>query len=110
MTEKTILVFCAREQKATAHTLDIDGNGEIILTCTANVGTEEKSESCGRFIKLPKDTTSAELKTYIAAHQTANEGHITQESLDAKKAELMAGLDEINAGEPAAAQPVQPQE
>ena len=79
--EKKVVVFCANEQADTEHTLDMDGNGEVVLTC-----------ACGRFIKLPADTTPESFKAYIAAHKEANMGQISQESIDAKKAELLDSL------------------
>lgn len=79
--EKTITVFCANEQADTEHVLDVDGAGEIVLTC-----------ACGRFLKLPAGTDSAGLKAYIAAHKTANEGQVSAAALEAKKAELIAAL------------------
>lgn len=78
---KTVVVFCAREQKETAHVLDIDGNGEIVLTC-----------ECGSFIKLPRGTDAKGLKEYIASHKVSNEGQISQESIEADKKKL---LDEL---------------
>lgn len=77
-------MFCANEQAETNHTLDLDGAGEIVLTC----------DTCQRFIKLPADTDAAGLKDYIDAHKEANQGQISVESLDAKKAELLAGLQQ----------------
>lgn len=83
--EKKVAVFCASEQKETQHVLDIDGNGEILLTCSG----------CERFLKLPSSTTAESLKAFIESHKASNEGQITKASLDAKKEELMASLDEI---------------
>ena len=82
--EKKISIFCANEQVDTDHTLDIDGNGEVVLTC-----------GCGRFVKLPKETTVDSLKAYIEAHKAANMGQISQESIDAKKDELLAGFETV---------------
>lgn len=79
--DKKVVMFCANEQAETDHTLDIDGNGEIVLTC-----------GCGRFIKLPATTDAAGLKAYIDAHKTANEGQISVASMDAKKAALLDAL------------------
>ena len=82
--ETTVLMFNAELQKETEHTVDIDSNGEIILTCIET----------GRFVKLPKETDSEGLKAYIAAHKKANEGQVTQASIEARKAELLEGLKE----------------
>lgn len=89
---KTIKMFCANQQAETAHSLDVDGVGEIILTCTENVGTEKEPVECGRFVKLPKGTGPKELKAYIEAHASANEGQVSQAMIDAKKAELLDAL------------------
>lgn len=91
-TKKTILVFCANEQKETDHKIDIDGNGEVVLTCIANVGTEEEPIECGRFLKFPKGTNAATLKESLAKHKAGNEGQITVESQEAAKDELIKGL------------------
>lgn len=79
---KTILMFDASLQRDVPHTIDIDGNGEIVIT----------SVESGRFIKLPKETDAAGLRAYIETHKAANEGQVSQESLDAKKAELLDAL------------------
>lgn len=79
---KSVVVFCAKEQKETAHVLDIDGNGEIVLTC-----------ECGSFIKLPRGTDAEGLKAYVATHKAANEGQISVEALEAEKEKLFAGLE-----------------
>ncbi len=78
---KTILVFCAHEQKETEHTLDIDGAGEIVLTC-----------GCGRFLKFPKGTTAEDLKGLLEKHKASNAGQISVEAMEAQKAELLAEL------------------
>lgn len=79
---KKVVMFCAAEQTDTDHTLEIDGNGEIVLTC-----------DCGRFVKLPRDTTPDQLKAYIEAHKAANEGQISVASIEAKRAELLGAFD-----------------
>jgi len=80
--QKTILVFNASLQKETEHSIDIDGNGEIVLTCIEN----------GRFIKFPAGTTAEQLKELLAAHKESNHGQVTQEALDAQKEELISKL------------------
>lgn len=82
-TKKTILVFCANEQKETEHSIDIDGNGEIVLTCV----------ECGRFIKLPKGTDAAGIKEYIVKHKASNEGQVTLEAIEAHKAKILEDLN-----------------
>lgn len=91
MTEeiKTIKVFCAREQQETDHILDIDGNGEIILTCTSD---PDASGICGRFLKYPKETDIGTLKTHLENHKKANEGQVSLEESERHKKELIDGL------------------
>lgn len=79
--QKTVSMFCANEQAETEHTVEIDGNGEIVLTC-----------ECGRFIKLPEGTDAEGLKTFVQAHKEANEGQRSVESIEKAKEELLAGL------------------
>lgn len=84
MAEKqTVLVYNADLQRETGHTIDVDGNGEIVLTCLEN----------GRFIKFPAGTDVATLKTLVAQHKIENEGKITVAAIEAKKAEIAAGLN-----------------
>jgi hypothetical protein len=75
-------LFCANDQKETAHVLDVDGNGEVVLTCP-----------CGRFIKLPAGADAAGIRPYADAHRASNEGQITQEAIAKKKADLLASLN-----------------
>lgn len=89
---KTISVFCAAQQKETEHSFDIDANGELVLTCTLNIGTEEAPQACGRFIKYPKGTTADDLKSHLVAHKEANMGQVSAEALEAEK---QAILDEM---------------
>jgi hypothetical protein len=81
--DNSIVMFCANDQVETTQALTIDGNGEIVLTCP-----------CGRFTKLPAGTDAAGLAAYIAAHKEENDGQISVASLDAKKADLIAGLQQ----------------
>lgn len=78
---KTILAFCANEQSETEHGLDVDGAGEVVLTC-----------ACGRFLKYPKGTDAAALKDLLAAHKEANGGQISQASIDEAKEKLLNEL------------------
>lgn len=82
---KKVVMFDASLQKDCDHTIDIDGSGEIVLT----------SVESGRFVKLPADTDSASLAAFIESHKAANEGQLTVEALDAKKAELIEGLQQV---------------
>lgn len=82
--QKTIQMFCANDQVEMAHSLDIDGNGEIVLTC-----------SCGRFQKLPAGTDADGVRAFVEAHKAANEGQRSVESLEAEKAKLLEELTPI---------------
>ena len=75
-------MFCANEQKETEHVLDIDGNGEIVLTCS----------DCGRFVKLPKGTDAEGVKKFIESHKVANEGQLSVEAMEAEKERLLEAL------------------
>lgn len=90
--ETKIKVFCAGEQKETDYNLDIDGNGEIVLTCTSNVGTEEEPKVCGRFLKYPKGTDATKLKVLLEKHKEVNEGDVLAEDIEKQKAELLNGF------------------
>ena len=79
---KTILAFSAELQCETPHTLDIDTNGEIVLTCTET----------GRSLKYAPGTTPEKLKELLAAHKAANEGQITTAAIEAQKEELLSAL------------------
>ena len=82
MDNNKVTMFCANDQVETEHDLDVDGNGEVVLTCP-----------CGRFIKMPANTTPETLTVAIEKQKESNEGQITQESIEQKKQEL---LDAIN--------------
>lgn len=81
MANETVKLFCANDQAETDHALDIDGAGEIVLTC-----------ACGRFIKLPKGTDAAGIKAYATAHRASNEGQMSVEKIEADKAKLISDL------------------
>lgn len=89
---KTLKVFCAAQQAETDYVLDIDGNGEIVLTCSFAVGTEEAPQECGRTLKFPAGTDAARLKELLDAHKAANEGQVSAEAIEAKKKELLDAL------------------
>lgn len=89
---KTIKVFCADQQAETDHTIDINGSGEIILSCVANTGTEKEPVECGRSLKFPKGTDAKGLKKALATHKAHNEGQISVASIEAEKAKLIAEL------------------
>lgn len=75
-------MFSAELQRDSEHTLEIDSNGEIVLTCTET----------GRFIKFPGTSTVESMKAQMEAHRVANVGQVTLTSIEAKKSELLAGL------------------
>lgn len=98
MAEETINVFCANEQKETPHSLDVDSNQEIILTCNSQVVVSKDADNndvlrpCGRFIKYPAKTTAEDLKKHIQIHKESNIGQVSIESLEKQKKELLEGL------------------
>lgn len=80
--EKTVLMFDASIQKDVEHKVDIDGNGEIVLT----------SIETGRFVKLPAGTTAEGVKAYVEAHKASNEGQKSTAAIAEEKAKLLADL------------------
>lgn len=80
--EKKIGAFCAIEQQETAHTLDIDGSGEVVLTC-----------ECGHFVKYPKGTTGEQLQEHILKHAEVNAGQVSVDMIEAEKEKLLAGFN-----------------
>ena len=96
---KTIEVFCATEQIETPHVIDIDGNGEVILTCTTQHGVDENEKPilCGRFLKFPAGTTAETLKELLATHKKVNEGQVSVEGIEKEKEALIEGLTETEA-------------
>lgn len=82
----TLIVFCANEQADTEHTLDIDQNNEIVLTC-----------ACGRFLKFPAGTSADVMSGLLEKHKEANEGQVSVASIDEQKAELVNGLKDEQA-------------
>lgn len=93
MNKTTVTGFCALEQTDTEHDLSLDGTGEIVLTCTSNIGTNDEPVTCGRFIKLPAGTDIDGIQAYLAKHRTDNYGQI---SLDAAEAERVRILNALN--------------
>jgi len=89
------VVFCAREQKETDHTVDIDGAGEIVITCVSSPsesGKVEDAVQCNSFLKFPKGTTAEDLKARLEIHKESNEGKLTVEQLEKEKAKILAKL------------------
>jgi hypothetical protein len=73
MTDITRTIFCANDQIDQIHVLTPASNGEIQATCTV----------CGRILKFPADVTPEEFTSMVEIHKAANEGQVTQESIDA---------------------------
>ena len=80
--EKTVLLFDETLQKEVPHTLDIDANGEVVLTSTKS----------GHSVKLPRGTDGDALKAFIKTHKEQNAGKITVAALEKQKEELLASL------------------
>lgn len=84
--EKTVTAFDAELQKDTPHTMDVDGNGEVVLTSTES----------GHFIKFPRGTSAEQIREYLAVHKGVNEGQVTEKSIEEEKAKIIEALtDEI---------------
>jgi len=80
----TRTVFCANQQTETLHEISVASNGEIVLTCKAELPTGEKTESgveitspCGRFVKFPAGLTVDEIVAKLAAHKDVNVGQVS---------------------------------
>lgn len=96
---KTLKVFCASEQKETDHDLAIANNGEVVLTCTSDLRTEEELKdtesavkSCGRFLKFARGTSSKEIKEYLTKHKAQHEGQVTVAAQEAEGAKFLEEL------------------
>ena len=101
MTQSTITVFCAIEQLDTQQTLNIDENGEVLLTCQNDQRTSDQIAAtnpavdpipCGHFLKFPKGTTVDELKALVTQHKTDNEGQFSVADMEAEAEALLAGM------------------
>lgn len=99
---KTIKAFCAGEQKDTEHTLVLDHNGEIVVSCVTDLRTPEEVDAkdpevapkiCGRFVKYPRGTSAEELRGHIANHKEANEGQLTVEAIEKEQDALIEALN-----------------
>lgn len=82
--QKVITVFCANDQVEQPHEVNIDTNGEWLLTCT----------NCQRTLKFPVTFSAQDIKDSLAEHKAVNEGQITQEIIDKKINELISLNDE----------------
>ena len=94
MTKSTVTAFCATEQVDSEHSLTIDGMGEIVLTCTNNLGTEDEPNICGAFFKLPRGSTVAEIKDFLVKYKASSEGQIPTASIEGIANELISGLND----------------
>lgn len=74
----TKLIFNAELQKETVHELSASQNGEIVATC----------RETGRILKFPAGVTREKFDELVAAHKVANEGQVTQASIESTLAEL----------------------
>lgn len=76
---QTIQVFDAELQQEAAHTVDIDQNGEIVLT----------SVETGRFLKFPAGTSPAELEVLLGKHKEENTGQLSMAVIEEEKAAII---------------------
>lgn len=84
MASRMFPLFCADSQEVVNHTLEVDANGEVILTSPT-----------GRVIKLPAGTTATQLKEFAAKHKAANEGQLSVEKLEQQTNALFDELDAL---------------
>ena len=84
MSTNTLEIFNVALQEVTDWTVDVDGSGEVILTCTAD----------GHFVKFPADATVEDIKAWVADHNKTAPTLVTQKALDEKKATILKGFSE----------------
>lgn len=82
---KNILMFDASIQKVCEHTVEVDGNGEYVITSTET----------GRFTKLAADTNVDELNTYLHEHNSVNTDQLSVAELEVKAVDMVDALQEI---------------
>jgi RNase P subunit RPR2 len=80
MTKKA---FCANCQTDTAHQLEADMNGEIVLTC-----------DCGRFQKLPAGLSKKGMEKELASRKENNQGQVSLEEFVRAAEDLADASDE----------------
>lgn len=94
MNKNTVTMFCPAEQIDTEHSLKIDGNGEILLSCENIIGGEENPHPCGSFVKLPRGTTAQGVKDFIKKYKTSNDGQVQLGPIEEQESALLAELNE----------------
>lgn len=79
----TKTAFCANCQADTIHQMEVDQNGEIVLTC-----------DCGRFQKLPAGMTKTEMKDELSHRKETAEGQVSLEESYRAAEEIADSADE----------------
>ncbi len=77
---KTINIFCAKCQKETEHTGQVDLNGEFVFTCLI----------CEGFFKVPAGYKAEDIKAHFEDHKKANEGQVSVAESEATLDELLS--------------------
>lgn len=72
-------IFCAICQDDTEHAGKVDGNGELVFTCSV----------CKGFIKLPVGMTAKEVEEHLVKHKEANMGQVSVEASESVLKEVM---------------------
>lgn len=109
-------LFCAKCQKVTPHSSEVDGAGEFLFRCKNDYIPEEvdaqgivtvEAVPCDRFIKMPGDVTDAQAVELAKAHQEVNQGQVSIEVQDKKLVGILDAL-KTDATLIAEAAPVEP--
>jgi len=74
----TKTIFCANCQEETVHDLSASPSGEVQATCSV----------CGRVVKFPVGISREDFDAAIEAHKAANQGQVTQESIEQNLTDL----------------------
>jgi RNase P subunit RPR2 len=80
MTKKRLVktIFCANCQAEQEHALSASPTGEVVATCSV----------CERILKFPAGISREDFDKALEVHKEANEGQVSQESVDATLAAL----------------------
>jgi uncharacterized Zn finger protein len=78
MKKLTKKIFCAGCQDVKEHELAASSSGEVVATCP----------ECGRVLKFPAGIDKTSFEKAIEAHEEANKGQVSLESIESTLAEL----------------------